>query len=171
MLTDAQRKNCCFFTQTPELMYSYIHLPRIHPLLYLGDRRGAHQRLWGGVLCTAGCHPRGASPTVRYEFHDTEDESVQNYWQATMHLKNGAMLLHQLLQKGEKENKDVFVHCVAGINRSASTIVAYAVHRGWDVNEAIAYVRERNAERRSVPADRPSAVSNRVFERILRQSR
>lgn len=146
---------------------SFVHLPKIHPHLYLGDMRGAHAREWGGVLCTAGCNPPSKSPTMRYEFHDTEDEALQSAHQAALHIKNGALLLAQLLRRADRQEADVLVHCVAGINRSASTIVAYAINNGWSADDAIAYVREMNAKRRNVPVDAPSAVTNRVFKRAL----
>ena len=150
---------------------SFVHLPEIHPRLYLGDMRGAHAREWGGVLCTAGCNPPSKSPTTRYEFHDTENEALQSAHLAALHIKNGALLLAHLLRRADREEADVLVHCVAGINRSASTIVAYAINHGWQADDAIAYVRKMNGKRRNVPPDTPSAVTNRVFRRALMSHR
>ena len=73
----------------------------------------------------------------------------------------GARWVDTLLSDG----RTVLVHCHAGINRSVATIVEYAVqHRGWSFENAVAYVRARNAE---VRGGTPALI-NPLFGRLLR---
>lgn len=73
-----------------------------------------------------------------------------------------ASMIHEQLKHGE-----VMVNCYAGINRSASAIVAYSVkYRNWNAVDAIQYIREMNYKHR----DGLPALTNDTFVMYLASS-
>ncbi len=69
------------------------------------------------------------------------------------HLERAVRTIHKSLQGG----KSVFVHCAAGVSRSASLIMSYllTVNKGWDYATALQYMKER----------RPCVGPNEGFKR------
>ncbi len=50
------------------------------------------------------------------------------------------------IKQSFKEGKPVFIHCAAGVSRSASIVIAFVMnHKGWDFEQALKYVKERRA--------------------------
>lgn len=145
-----------------------ISLSRIHPFLYIGNVTAAQEPDWTHVLCTAGCRHASGTRVTNCAFLDTTDTDAQPVWHAEYHIRNGALLLDKILRDrtGEEAKQSVLVHCQAGMNRSASVIVAYAIGIGWKAEDAIEYIRSQNAIRlRTTP--RQAAVTNPLFEFVL----
>jgi len=145
---------------------SFVSLKKIHPSLYIGNVDAAQKNIWTHVLCTAGCRHESSNSVTNCPFLDTMDIDRQPVWEAEYHIRNGALLLDIILRKKTNEESTVLVHCQAGMNRSASVIVAYAIGIGWTAQDAIDYVRSQNSTRLQV-RPKAAAVTNRVFEFVL----
>ena len=152
-------------------LYNSVSLSEIHPALYIGNVRAAHKTgEWTHILCTAGCesYAHVKNKTV-CAFYDTTNVSTQPVWEAEFHIRNGALILDAILkEKATSKNAKVLVHCHAGMNRSGSVLVAYAIGMGWKADDAIAYVRRQNSMRLRVEPEQ-AAITNPIFEYILRQ--
>ena len=146
-----------------------VSLSEIHPALYIGNVRAAHDTgEWTHILCTAGCETYAdVENKTACPFHDTTNVKIQPVWEAEFHIRNGALILDAILKKKNiSKNAKVLVHCHAGMNRSGSVIVAFAIGMGWKADDAIAYVRKQNSMRLHV-APEQAAITNPVFEFIL----
>jgi hypothetical protein len=73
------------------------------------------------------------------------------------------------LESWVREGKKVFVHCVAGANRSASVVMAYLMDNGLDYPQALNYVREKRPV--SWPHGQISMTLRRFAEDHRRSSR
>ena len=151
-------------------MYDSVSLSEIHPALFIGNVHAAQRTgEWTNILCTAGCQTYADdSKKTSCPFYDTTNVKTQPVWEAEFHIRNGALILDAILKENAKsENAKVLVHCHAGMNRSGSVIVAYAIGMGWKADEAIAYVRRQNSMRLHVEPEQ-AAITNPIFEFILR---
>lgn len=148
-----------------------VSLSKIHPMLYIGNIKAAGKNHWAHILCTAGCAQTPNLTVTNCAFLDTVDTNLQKVWEAEYHIRNGALLLDNILRNIQKDSQKapILVHCHAGINRSASVIIAYAILNGWTAENAINYVRSQNAVRFNLDSKHHvTAVTNVVFERVLR---
>jgi len=70
----------------------------------------------------------------RLVLEDDEDEKI------SAHFFN----VYNVIQKAISENKNVMVHCAAGISRSPTLVIAYLmIENRWTYDEAYDYVRNR----------------------------
>lgn len=52
--------------------------------------------------------------------------------------------VHDIISKAVSENKNVVVHCAAGMSRSATLVLAYImIENRWEYEEAYSYVKKR----------------------------
>ncbi|EAS06094.2 tyrosine phosphatase (macronuclear) [Tetrahymena thermophila SB210] len=58
------------------------------------------------------------------------------------------------IEKARSEGKNILVHCIQGISRSASVVIAYLMYKGMTLKESYDFVKER----RSVIKPNPSFV-------------
>ena len=144
-----------------------VNLPHIHPNLWLGNvasARAADDLGFDHVVCvaygdTCRASALGASRTyVDDTFPDSMGVPQEDF---AGRVDRAADAIHAALEKGGR----VLVHCHAGINRSVSSIVAYASkHRHIDAARSIPYIRSRNHVHRRLPA-----LSNSLFEAHCRR--
>lgn len=91
-------------------------------------------------------------------FKDTKDMDRETFRRSVI---QAADAIESRLATGAK----VLVNCFAGINRSGASCCMFAVkHRGWRPDDAIAYIRFRNKDVRSLPA-----LTNTTFVQFLRE--
>ena len=122
-------------------------LPRTYPVLFwdctgvfIGESFGWYSQLGRWCFAPPPCQ-----------------NSENSFW--SNHPDKAAEFINQALEDGKR----VLVHCHAGINRSVSSIVAYAALRAKaKASSTIAYVRRMNRDHRNLPA-----VSNPAFEQYL----
>lgn len=151
---------------------SRVRLPEIHPRLFIGNVSESKRMLskehddspsspTRGV-CIAS--ERTCSACVEHPetciaisgFKDSRSMDESKFFEG---VGEAADAIHAQLSNGHS----TLVNCYAGINRSASGIVAYAVkYRGMTPEAAIDHIRSRNAEARNLPA-----LTNDTFERYL----
>jgi hypothetical protein len=71
------------------------------------------------------------------------------------------------MSNAEKEGKSIEVNCAAGINRSCSVIVGYAVLlKGWNVKNAMDYIKFEKNKRYG---NRWPTLTNENFVRYLKR--
>ena len=93
-------------------------------------------------------------------FKDDEKSSEAEILEFT---KSGAEAIHKFTRAAEK---DVLVHCVAGMNRSVAIIIRYAIdYKKWSFKKAFNYIRSLNCEERKIP--KKYTGGNRNFMRTL----
>lgn len=138
-----------------------VHLPAIHPNLYLGSMRAAQTCAppWMRILCVANgstcdqCRGKRCAGA----FDDVPDDFLMSKRDFDAFTVPAAEALHTALKQGP-----TLVHCYAGINRSSSVIAKYAIdYRNMDPDQTIAYLRQRNRTRQ-LPA-----LSNFTFASYL----
>jgi protein-tyrosine phosphatase len=137
---------------------------RIAPNLYLG---GQHYRHGLERMASLGIT---ATLSLR-ESSDDEDRRVslgKHLWLPTkddtpptlQQLEEASAFIGQVLDEG----RGVYVHCLSGVGRAATTVAAYLVSSGLTPDEAWATIR------RVRPFVRPSAVQRAAVEEFHRQS-
>ena len=71
---------------------------------------------------------------VRLVIDDDEQEKISHYF----------FEVHIIISKALAANKNVFVHCAAGMSRSPSLVIAYLmIENRWTYEEAINYVQRK----------------------------
>ena len=74
-----------------------------------------------------------------FEYHPLEFGDCPTVELAS-HVKRGI----ETIKKAHSEGKTCFIHCAAGVSRSASIVIAYVmVTKGLNFEEALKYVQER----------------------------
>lgn len=147
-------------------MASYVHLPKIHPNLYLGNVQANHMTLDGDgpakySVCVASdrtcgrCSETSDTCEAFGGFGDTPLMSASDFHET---IDKAADAIAKQLQRG-----NTMVNCYAGINRSVASITAYASkHRGMGVSDTVNYIRYRNRVKRGLPA-----LTNKTFVKHL----
>jgi protein-tyrosine phosphatase len=73
----------------------------------------------------------------------------------------------EFIDAQRRAGRPVFVHCQAGISRSAMVVIAYEMsHHGWTRDEALAFVRSKRSVVRPNPAFMQLLLE---WERLLRE--
>ena len=132
-------------------MCDLVHLPSIHPNLYLGSKDAAQRSECTAnmrVLCVANGDTCDmcTGDTCAGTFHTPDAMVSREAFDAFS--RPASLALRDSLAMGP-----TLVHCYAGINRSACTIVRYAIEEvGMAPEDAIQYVRKMNNQYRRIPA-------------------
>jgi protein-tyrosine phosphatase len=70
----------------------------------------------------------------RLVIDDDEDEKISDYF----------FKVHSIISKAIEENKNIVVHCAAGMSRSPTLVIAYLmIENKWKYEEAYSYVKNR----------------------------
>ena len=73
---------------------------------------------------------------IRLVIDDDKDEKISQYF----------FEVHNIINKALAENKNVIVHCAAGISRSSSLFIAYLmIENRWLYEEAYNYVKSKRS--------------------------
>jgi protein-tyrosine phosphatase len=73
---------------------------------------------------------------IRLVIDDDKDEKISQYF----------FEVHNIINKALVENKNVIVHCAAGISRSSSLVIAYLmIENRWSYEEAYNYVKSKRS--------------------------
>ena len=73
---------------------------------------------------------------IRLVIDDDKDEKISQYF----------FEVHNIINKALVENKNVIVHCAAGISRSSSLVIAYLmIENRWLYEEAYNYVKSKRS--------------------------
>lgn len=73
---------------------------------------------------------------IRLVIDDDKDEKISQYF----------FEVHNIINKALAENKNVIVHCAAGISRSSSLVIAYLmIENRWSYEEAYNYVKSKRS--------------------------
>jgi len=116
----------------------------IHPRLWLGSARDA-STFPGATVCIAS--PQTCTKaTYAIVLYDDDTTSYESFVYAMVAAARS-------IDEALKRHRVVMVHCHAGINRSVSALVHYAVvYRGLNVRQTMASLRRENKRRRNLPA-------------------
>ena len=137
-----------------------VQLPFIHERLWLGNVDAAREAARPGspfaaAVCVASrqtcAYQREGSPHVAfYAFDGDIPDSTQ---MPRAHFEAFARKAAAWIDEALTSNAGpVLVHCYAGINRSVSAIVAYALlHRGLALEDVLAHVAAQNKTVRQTP--------------------
>eukprot|EP01137_Pigoraptor_chileana_P008081 Opistho-2@54443 len=119
----------------------------IFPWLYLGAAYDAHSLDWlsttgvdcvlnmaaGQVQTGTGYYPSDME-YLEFDVVDGEDCDISAHFDAAL----------SFLASAKSSNRRAFVHCVAGVSRSATVVLAYLVkHEGMALHEAVRYLAQR----------------------------
>jgi protein-tyrosine phosphatase len=116
----------------------------IHPKLWLGSAEDASS-FPGATVCIASPQTC-AKATYAVVLYDDEATSYESFVYAMVAAARS-------IDEALKRCPFVMVHCHAGINRSVSALVHYAVvYRGLNVRQTITSLRRVNKRRRGLPA-------------------
>uniref|UniRef100_A0A8C5L864 Dual specificity protein phosphatase n=1 Tax=Jaculus jaculus TaxID=51337 RepID=A0A8C5L864_JACJA len=151
---DTEGTPCPSVLQLEELLragrVSCSHVDEVWPNLFIGDATTANNRfeLWklgithvlnaahGGLYCQGGPDFYGSSVSyLGVPAHDLPDFTISTYF------SSAADFIHRALNTpGAK----VLVHCVVGVSRSATLVLAYLMlHHRLSLRQAVITVRER----------------------------
>jgi protein-tyrosine phosphatase len=56
-----------------------------------------------------------------------------------------------IINKSKKENKNILVHCLCGVSRSVSIIIAYLINSGYTLKDALLYVKQKREKQYTQP--------------------
>ncbi|CAG9327291.1 unnamed protein product [Blepharisma stoltei] len=127
-------------------MFNSIDPDEIIPNLYLGSIEAACdsrllQSLGINIIIQVLEDPRECRVFDQFQYYQIRigDWPTANI---TKYLPNAIRFIHRNLNEGKK----IFVHCVAGVSRSATIVIAYMMAlRKWEYEEAIKYVRSKRS--------------------------
>lgn len=150
-----------------------MNLDRIHPNLWLGNVHMARASRADAIVCTAGkstCayEPLKQSTTLsKFIIKDTKDMSYETFMN---HMRSIAHQMHTDLEK----KRTVLVHCAAGINRSVSSIVFYAMkYAMWKYADVVDYIKEKKKAFEGLSTNvcffKQHTLINGVFARYLQR--
>lgn len=90
----------------------------------------------GGIVESESTMPLLSKVDIvkRISIEDTEDVNLMQYFDET----------YAFIDDAVQKNEGVLVHCIAGISRSVTCVVAYLMKKNkWDAHEAIEFVRSK----------------------------
>lgn len=152
-----------------------VCLPDIDPNLWLGNLDAARRAASGdlpfdAIVCTASTRTcahafdatgalRPGSSAFEMDFPDSPYIDEEAFY---AFVSRAAAWIHRDLSRGRR----TLVHCYAGMNRSAASVVAYCLlyKKGWTYDRAVAYVSARNREERHI-----RTLTNPTFRDLLRR--
>lgn len=112
-------------------------LPQIYKNLILGNFNFSSRNVSNNTMIINLCEVKLENPNNKFIYNFRLDDS---YNQPYSYFKNIMDQCVKLIKIAENNNYPVIVNCAAGINRSCSAIVAYAISKGWTVDTTIKYI-------------------------------
>ena len=112
--------------------------------LYLGNlshskKHDVLKRLGVSVVLQISSEPTEFPFPESFEYHPFEFGDCPSA-DLARHVKKGI----ETLKKAHSEGKTCFIHCAAGVSRSASIVIAYVMLlKDYDFNQALKFVQER----------------------------
>ena len=144
-----------------------VQLPQIYEKLTLGDfeysRDNKDQKVMIINLCAEPLKSNTNNLIYNFQMNDSEEVPF-NYF------KNIISQCVQLIYVAEHSNYPVIVNCAAGINRSCSVIVAYALQKEFgqnNIDHIIEYIKQEKKKKYS--GERWSTLTNHIFVNHLRR--
>jgi protein tyrosine/serine phosphatase len=101
--------------------------------LWIGNRDNSNSLLWldeRGIKTVINCGGSYARPgwvgsTVKQHYYEIEADDSLTY----PLLKKHYLEFHDMMEDAERRGGGILVHCFAGINRSATLLLAYMLHK------------------------------------------
>lgn len=129
-------------TEEVKIVWNKIYPDKVFGQMYLGSLRSAqslkvYQDLGIGYVLTCG---RGLSVLIppgmeqlELIVDDTPDSDMSSFFAQA----------HEFIEKQNKTNKGILVHCFAGLSRSATVVASYLMkYRGMRRDDAIAFIKK-----------------------------
>ena len=147
------------------------HLPKIHPRLFLGNRRSVDRLAKrfpyiDASMCVAKgntCDYEDFCPVDQCSSEEARDSVNITVQEVDAFTRRAAEQIHEIM---DTQDMNLLVHCRAGRNRSVAAIVRYATrYKHLDPGLVIDYIREQNLKQRGMP--RRYTMSNPLFEHVL----
>lgn len=130
-----------FYTNPPGY---FVELPKIYKKLTLGNFEFASSKINDDTiiinLCEKKIHNNNTNNRNKFIYNFRLDDS---YGQTYNYFKSVMLKCIQVMKLAESNNYPVIINCAAGVNRSCSAIVAYAMSNGLSVNETINYIKSK----------------------------
>jgi len=140
------------------VFHVYNDIDEILPRLYLGNQKASRQkdtlreRNIESVLCIGTGLTTYFPDDFEYKHISIDDDASENILE---HFESCI----DFIERSLNENRAVFVHCAAGVSRSASVVIAYVMRsRKLDFSQAYDFVKSK----------RPAIFPNDGFRHQLR---
>ena len=114
-----------------------VKLPQIYKKLILGNFNFSSKNVYNNTMIINLCKVKLENPNNKFINNFRLDDS---YNQSYSYFKNIMEQCIKLIKIAEYNNYPVIVNCAAGINRSCSVIVAYAISKGLPIEATIKYI-------------------------------
>ena len=114
-----------------------VNLPQIYKNLFLGNFNFSLKNIYKNTMIINLCEIKLKNINNKHINNFRLDDS---YNQSYSYFKNIMEKCVNLINIAENNNYPVIVNCAAGINRSCSVIIAYAISKGLSVDDTIKYI-------------------------------
>ena len=114
-----------------------VNLPQIYKNLFLGNFNFSLKNMYKKTMIINLCEIKLKNINNKHINNFRLDDS---YNQSYSYFKNIMEKCVNLITIAENNNYPVIVNCAAGINRSCSVIIAYAISKGLSVDDTIKYI-------------------------------
>lgn len=143
---------------SPSLLAYNVQLPQIYRNLTLSDFEFANDNKDQNTmiinLCATKLKSKHNIHIYNFDMNDSEDVPY-NYFKGIM------SQCAQLLHIAETNSIPVIVNCAAGVNRSCSVIVAYAISKGLPIDDTIEYIKQE--KKKKYRGERWRTLTNPIF--------
>lgn len=129
-------------TEEVKIVWNKIYPDKVFGQMYLGSLRSAqslkvYQDLGIGYVLTCGRDLSVLIPPGMEQLElivdDTPDSDMSSFFAQA----------HEFIEKQNKTNKGILVHCFAGLSRSATVVASYLMkYRGMRRDDAIAFIKK-----------------------------
>jgi len=104
------------------------------------------------TLCREGCECMGGGNDCNGRNEKNKDPKLFTYHTLKIKDLQGEDIYHlfdhcyELIEKTRTDGGKILIHCVAGISRSASVVIAYCMRKNsWCLKKAFEYVRQKRS--------------------------